>query len=195
MSTRKFEPWKRDRSRAAKSLIWAAGVGVGAIFLAMNGNMAFAFGIFLVAAVLAKTGVSALKRADSREFGKVFEEEFVHRALRELAAHKIQAQANVMARGIGDIDLVVRASGRPVTIEIKSFRRWSQFLVFKGARERKALTQADRQRRALGAKAALVWLPQGRPTLLQRLIGAGAEGVGVVFGNERSLVRALRRLD
>lgn len=195
MSERQFSPWKLDRSRGTKSLLWASGAGAGAIFFAAYGNAPLSLGLLLAAVVLTKMAASWLKRAGNREFGKVFEEEFVHRALRELEAHKMQAQANVMARGIGDIDLVARVGIHPVTIEIKSFKRWNQFLIFKGVREGKALVQAERQRRALGARHGLVWLPQGRPTLLQRFFGAGAGSVGVVFGNERALVRALKRMD
>lgn len=194
MRGRRFEPWKQDRARAAKVLLWSLVPGAGAVFFAMDGNAPIAVGLLLVAVVMTQIGATGLKRAENREFGKVFESEFVQRALSELAKHDIRAKANVMARGIGDIDLVVWPAGQAAPVEIKSFRRWNQFLIFKGARESKALIQAERQRQAIGAAAGIIWLPQGRPTLLQRFFGAGAGPIGVVFGGERSLLRSLRRL-
>lgn len=193
MSARKFEPWKRDRSRGLKTLLWSVVAGAGAVFFAMNGNAPFAIGLLLLAVVMTKIGAAELRSAENREFGKTFEAEFVQRALREMEKHDIPARANVMARGVGDIDLVAGAGGQATPIEIKSFRRWHQFLVFRGARERKALLQAERQRRALGAKAGLVWLPQGRPTLLQRIFGVGDGQIVVVFGSERALVRVIKQ--
>ena len=150
------------------------------------------FGV--IAFALAGAGASRLKRAANREFGKTFEEEFVERAVREMDRLGIRTKANLMASGIGDIDLVAYPGGVPVPVEVKSFIRWNQFLFLKGERESRALAQSERQRRAIRAKRGIVWLPQGRPTLLQRLFGAGGGDVSVVFGSERSLIRAVRRL-
>lgn len=194
MSLRKFEPWKKDRligiKLAAGGLV--AGV-VSAGFAMMDGYEAAAvFGV--IAFALTSVGASRLKRAANREFGKAFEEGFVERAVREMDRLGIQSKANLMVRGIGDIDLVAYPGDAPVPVEVKSFIRWNQFLVFKGEREARALAQSERQRRAIMAKRGIVWLPQGRPTLLQRLFGAGGGDVSVVFGSERSLVRAVKRL-
>ena len=105
--TRKFEPWKRDRQSGIK--LAACGICSG-VFAAGFG----ATGIYEAAAVLGVTataltgaGLSRMKRAANRAFGKAFEVEFTQRALAKLSAYGIQAHANVMARGIGDIDLTL----------------------------------------------------------------------------------------
>lgn len=153
-----------------------------------------ALGFALLALVLAKSGASRCRSAANREFGKRFEEEFIERASQELSDRGYTPRSNIMAKGIGDIDLVVCRGATQVPVEIKSFRKWNQLFVFKGEREKRALIQADRQRRALKANAGVIWVPQGRPTLLQRIFGVGSNNVSVVFGDERALVRAVRRL-
>lgn len=194
MSLRKFEPWKKDRligiKLAAGGLV--AGV-VSAGFAMMDGYEAAAvFGV--IAFALTSVGASRLKRAANREFGKAFEEKFVERAVREMDRLGIQSKANLMVRGIGDIDLVAYPGDAPVPVEVKSFIRWNQFLVFKGEREARALRQSDRQRDALKAERGIVWVPQGRPTLLQRFFGAGSGKVIVIFGDERALLNGIMRL-
>lgn len=194
MLPRKFEPWKKDRLTGAKIAAGGLGVGVVSAGFAMAGvyEAAVLFGV--IAFALAGAGASRLKRAANREFGKAFEVEYVERAVREMDMHGIRSKANLMVRGIGDIDLVAYPGDAPVPVEVKSFIRWNQFLIFKGEREARALAQSERQRRAIRAKRSIVWLPQGRPTLLQRLFGAGGGDVSVVFGSERSLIRAVKRL-
>lgn len=153
---------------------------------------ALGFGLFAVA--LAKAGTAHYRRSANREFGKRFEVECSYRALEELAMSGIRAESNLMINGIGDVDIVAYPKGQRIPVEIKSFRRWNQLFVFKGEREGRALVQAERQRRALGAKCGIVWVPQGRMTLMQRLFGAGAGSVSVVFGSERALVKKVKRL-
>lgn len=193
-SSRKFEPWKRDRQLGLNLAALGLGCGGAAAALVLNGRFEVALGFGVVALALAGAGMSRLKRAANREFGKVFEQAFTDCALAALAANGIRAQANIMARGIGDIDLVVHMEGRRIPVEIKSFRKWNQFFIFKGERERRALQQSDKQRHALNAAHSVVWVPQGRPTLLQRLFGAGSGNVVVIFGSERALLRGIRRL-
>lgn len=99
-----------------------------------------------------------------------------------------------MVKGLGDIDLVAYVGGTPVPIEIKSFRIWSQFLFFNGKREARTIAQAGRQKSRLKADIAFVWLPQGRPTMLQRFFGAGgSRDIKVIFGSEKVLADALAR--
>ncbi len=194
MLPRKFEPWKNDRLTGIRLAAWGLGAGVVSASFAMAGvyEAAAIFGV--IAFALAGAGASRLKRAANREFGKAFEVKFVERAVSEMDRLGIRSKANLMVRGIGDIDLVAYPDDAPVPVEVKSFIRWNQFLIFKGEREARALAQSERQRRAIRGKRSIVWLPQGRPTLLQRLFGAGGGDVSVVFGNERSLVRAVKRL-
>lgn len=192
--SRKFEPWKADRVFGVKLAACGLFSALVAAGFAFNGYNWASLGFALLALVLAKAGINRCRRASNREFGKVFEEEFIERAAHELIEHGLTPRSNVMARGIGDIDLVVYNGNNRIPVEVKSFRKWNQFLVFNGEREKRALIQADRQRRVLKADQGIVWLPQGRPTLLQRIFGVGSNNVSVVFGNERALVRAVKRM-
>ena len=192
--TRKFEPWKQERMRGVKIAAFAlvsGAVAAGLVSMKIY-EVAFVFGALSV--LLAGASMSRFKSAANREFGKRFEEEFVERAARELLELGFTAELNIMARGIGDIDLVVYKDGSRIPVEVKSFRKWNQFFVFTGEREKRALIQSDRQRRALKSERGIVWVPQGRPTFLQRIFGAGSGNVSVVFGGERALVRVLKRL-
>lgn len=191
---RKFEPWKRERMFGIKLAACGFISAVVAAGFALKGFHWPAMGFALLTLVLTKSGVSRLRSAANREFGKRFEEVFIERASQELHDYGFTPMSNVMARGIGDIDLVVRKGEVQIPVEIKSFRKWNQFFIFKGDREKRALIQADRQRRAIKAGVGIVWVPQGRPTFLQRIFGAGSSNVSVVFGGERVLVRAVRRL-
>jgi Holliday junction resolvase-like predicted endonuclease len=192
--SRRFEPWKADRVSGVKLAVYSALSAIVAAGLVIKGYFWAALGFALAALILGKSAAGRFRRARNREFGKAFEEEFIERASRELIEHRLTPRANVMARGIGDIDLVVCSPKTLITVEVKSFRKWNSFLVFNGDREKRAMLQADRQRRALMAEHGIVWLPQGRPTFLQRLFGVGSGNVSVVFGNERALVRAVKRI-
>lgn len=190
---RKFEPWKQDRLRGIKLAAYSVASAVAAGGFAMKGFHGTALVLCALALVFGGAGASRFKSASNRAFGKVFEEEFVERGMAALSRNGFQALNNVVVRGIGDIDLVVYRRGIAIPVEVKSFRKWNQFFVFKGEREKKALVQSERQRRALKAKCGILWVPQGRPTLLQRLFGAGSGNVSVVFGEELALVRSIRR--
>ena len=192
--TRKFEPWKQERMRGVKIAAFALMSGAVAAGFAIlkSYEVALAFGALSI--LLAGASMSRFKSAANREFGKLFEEKFVKKAARELTDLGFTAESNIMARGIGDIDLVVYKDGSRIPVEVKSFRKWNQFFVFTGEREKRALTQSDRQRRALKSERGIVWVPQGKPTFLQRIFGAGSGNVSVVFGGERALVRAVKRL-
>lgn len=192
--SRKFEPWKVDRSRAMRSAILGASSMGGGVVFALNGNNQLAVAFGAVGLVLLGKSSFLLRRAKNREFGKRLEERFAPRAAQALTEQGIQVRTNVMIRGIGDIDLVAHVEGRPVPVEIKSFQRWSQFLFFMGERERKTVSQVRRQKQAIDAPHAIIWLPQGRPTLLQLLFGVGSRSIRVVFGNEKALLRALDRM-
>lgn len=174
----------------------ASGLASAVVFgwFALNGFHGVALVFAMLALVLAKSGASRLRSAANREFGKQFEKVFIERATFELAEHGFASRSNVMVRGIGDIDLVVNKGAVRIPVEVKSFRKWNQFLVFNGDREKRALDQSDRQRRALKAERGIVWVPQGRTTLLQRIFGVGSSNVKVVFGDERALVRAVKKM-
>lgn len=188
----KFEPWKKERAFGLKLAACGLFSAVVAAGFAIKGDHWIALGFAVVALGLAKAGVNRCRRANNREFGKAFEEDSIERAAHELIEHGFMPRSNVMARGLGDIDLVVYRGRKRLPVEVKSFRKWNQFLMFNGEREKRALIQADRQRRALKSAHGIVWLPQGRPTIFQRVFGAGSNNIVVVFGNERALVRAVK---
>lgn len=194
MSRQPFEPWKRDQSRAAKGSVAGAALFGGGVLFALNGNHALALALGAAGLAFLGQGAFLFKRAKNRAFGKRLEEAFAPRGAQALVGRGFETRANVMVRGIGDVDLIAYINDEPVPIEIKSFRRWNQFLIFMGERERKTLSQVWRQKQALNAPVAFVWLPQGSPTLLQRLFGAGSGSIRVVFGRERELVRAVERM-
>lgn len=189
-----FEPWKQDRKRALKStVLGAAFAGIGAYFL-LKGNpeMGLVFGGLGLAGLA--HGESMRRRANKREFGKKTEEKYTSRALHLLMQKGYPVQTNVMVPGVGDIDILVYINDKPVPIEIKSFHYWRQSLFFVGSRERKTLLQVQRQRIALNADQAFIWLPLGRPSFLQSIFGAGTSTTKVIFGKERKLVHALKSL-
>jgi len=194
MSRQPFEPWKRDQLRAAKGSAAGAALLGGGILFALNGNHTVAVTLGAAGLALLGQGAFFLKRAKNRAFGKRLEEAFAPRGAQALIERGFQTRTNVMVRGIGDVDLIAYVHDEPVPIEIKSFRRWGQFLIFMGERERKTLSQVQRQQQSMNARRALVWLPQGRPTLLQSLFGAGSSSIKVVFGGERALARTVERM-
>lgn len=116
------------------------------------------------------------------------------RAVQWLSAHGLVVEAGRRVRGLGDVDLLVWSGECLATVEIKSFQRWRQARGDR-RRERLAIAQCLRQREALAADAALLWLPDARPSLWQRLWGYSfaGQGVALVRGDERRLLRALRR--
>lgn len=187
----KFEPWKKGRKTGLKLAVLGLISAMAAAAFAVSGYQLAAIGFAVATVVLAKVGMDIFRRAANRKFGKEFEEDAIWRASHELIDHGFTPKPNVMVRGVGDIDLIVYRDGKRVPVEIKSFRKWNQFLVFNGEREKRALIQADRQRRAIQSSCGIVWLPQGKPTLLQILFGVGNRNVIVVFGNERKLLSAL----
>lgn len=193
-SRKGLEPWKQDRRAGAKFAVFALVAGAVSIAWVEGGYYQGALGAGVVATGLAGAAVSRFKRAGNREFGKQFEREHVARAIATLPRSGFQVRANVVVPSVGDVDLVAYFKNMPITIEIKSFVKWNQNPFFRGERENKALAQSDRQRYAIKAKHGIVWLPQGRPNFLQRFFGVGSGNVRVVFGGERNLVRALKRL-
>ena len=190
-----FAPWRRDRPKGRTLTLTGLtllGTCIG-LYLMEQPYPAVASGI--VGLVLLQSGSRLLKRANVREFGKRFEGAITPKAVAALEKPGMNIRTNLRVRGLGDIDIVVStAEGKSVPVEIKSFVVWNQFLFLKGKRERSAIHQAERQRAFLSAHAAIIWLPQGRPNLMQSLFGAGTGTVKVVFGGELTLMRAIRSL-
>src|SRR5690606_28012666 len=113
---------------------------------------------------------------------------------RELREHSMKSRTNVLMRGVGDIDVVHdQSDGQSVPIEIKSFVLWKQWWIFPGRREREAYRQVQGQIEALRAPRGYIWLPNGKPTLLQRVIAPRRGAVRVLFGSPSRVARALKR--
>lgn len=185
---RPFRPWRRDQALASACLVVA--------LVALWGGMADGRPDALLAAgaaalLLAWIAWRAWQRAGARRFGVALERAAITRLAPLLDGQGLRWRANVRVHGLGDVDLLVHAAAGPVVVEVKSFRRWRQVLVFAGARERAAMAQARRARKALKASRALVWLPQGRPSWIHRYFRPGRRGVRVVFGPGRALLEAL----
>lgn len=185
---RPFRPWRRD-------LVLCGLCAVVALIALWHGFTIGSHEALVVAAVVALVlawGARRLwRRAGSRQFGVQLEHGALARIGPLLDSQGLRWRKNLPVAGLGDVDLVVYTRRGPVVVEIKSFRRWRQFLFFAGARERAALAQAARGRKALKAHRGLVWLPQGRATWLQRTFGAGGRGVRVVFGSGQCLLHSL----
>jgi hypothetical protein len=140
--------------------------------------------------------IHQIKLAKARKFGKAFEAVAINSAISLLRQQGFNVRPSVVIPGLGDVDMIVTANlGMKVTVEIKSFIRWNQFWIFRGAREAKALVQAERQKNATQADAAFIWLPQGRRSLLQALFGlVGNKHVRVVYGDASRLRAALKKV-
>jgi hypothetical protein len=150
----------------------------------------------LVSFVAFMFGVLQLKQAVKRKFGKDLEGGAINSASPLLLKQGFRVKSSVLVPGLGDVDMIVtNHSNKKVTVEIKSFIRWNQFGPFKGQRESKAIVQAERQKEAVNADAALIWLPQGRRSLVQILLNwVGSSHVDVVFGDASKLARVLKRI-
>lgn len=186
-----FAPWKADRGKARRWRLFSGVLMVAAALFAAYGKVVPTICCAVLVPVFWGFSEHLQDRARRREFGKDFEGVFIARAARLMADRGIPCSANVLIEGLGDVDMVAVAGGEKTTIEIKSFRYWEQFAFLLGGRERKAVRQARAQKDALDAKRAVVWLPQGRASVWQRIFGSRYRGVQVVFGDEKALVRAV----
>jgi len=139
-------------------------------------------------------GLALLKRANARAHGQEVEAKHLPIAARHLEEAGFEAQRNVKI-GRADVDLVVRNLGHLASIEVKSFEYWrSRFR--DRARERKAREQALHQKERLGARVAVLWLPNARHTWVSKLLDVflPEREVTVVRGPARHLVSHLRSL-
>ena len=148
----------------------------------------------MVAAAGLPFALHLLRRSNSREFGKVFEERYVEKAKAVLEADGWRVQPGYRLRRGGDVDLLLSKQRTTVAVEIKSFIRWGSFFMFRGKREQKAVNQALNQCQQTNADIGIIWLPQGRPRLLQQLFGYFmGRRLRLVCGNEYALKKALPR--
>lgn len=187
---RRFTPWRGDfLASGILSVLgaWALWRGVSS---GKAGSFLIGVGFAAVLLVLAR---NYWRSGYRRWYGHDLERWAIERIGQLLDRKHVPWRAGEQVPGLGDADLIVEARKGRALVEIKSLQKWSQS-VFAGCgpRERAAIAQAALLRERVGAERAYVWLPRGRPTLLQRVFGAGGTGVRVVFGDERVMWRRLR---
>ncbi len=194
-SNKRYAPWERERKKAWKLFLFGAFfLIIGAVLAKINvysaGSFFAFFGVFLL-----MKGVRHKEQADVRQFGKKFEAYHLSKVEEVLKDFDIDYVFNVMRRGVGDIDIVVNTKKGVIPIEIKSFRYWNQYaLLFFGKREKRTIMQAKKQMESLSAKHAIVWLPQGKPTLSQRIFGfSSVRRVHVFAGDEKKLAQFIAK--
>lgn len=189
-----YTPWKGDRKIAIVLGLIVAILMALAFVLWKNGSYSESFLTLLAAALVAPFFTRRHQRYKARQFGQEFEKEHRERAVKLLEKSGFECSANQLIRGVGDVDLLVKNDGKPLPVEIKSYQRWGQWFFFMDARSRKAIQQAERQRQALRANWAIVWLPQGRASWIQRLLMFRRGNVEVVIGSEARLLKSIRKL-
>jgi len=186
-----FKPWLKQRSRGIKTL--AVGIGLGALAYALPFGL-WTYGLAALAFITASLGLSDLKRAANRAFGKSLEAEWSALA-REMLGEPFEVETGVRVHGLGDADLVVRrkADRAVVVVEIKAFVYWKArfFGLIPGDREGRAFAQVARLGERIKADGALVWLPQGKSSFWQWLFPPKKNGVRVVFGGLPPLRKAI----
>lgn len=117
----------------------------------------------VVAWVFAQTITDNWWRERSRAFGKDLEQRALLDLTRIAKVLRLQIQTNLPVPGHGDADAVLGTP--PILIEVKSFRQWEPT----SPRTYKAIDQTLTLRTRLNLSEAIIWLPQGRLTTMQRL--------------------------
>lgn len=189
--TYNFAPWKKDRQAAVGKYFLAAIfalLAAGAVYASL---WLVAAAMAIAAALFSGSGNRLLRRAKVREYGKEIEVIAQNTAAPYLIKKGIPVRRNVLTRSCGDIDLVADLGKKSIPIEIKSFNKWNQF-IFAGKREGKAYAQVERQIDALRAPFGVIWLPNGKPSLLQRIFSPRKGRVLVVLGSMASLYSVLK---
>lgn len=184
-----FTPWKGDQLRAALLLFCAPPILALSAYLVPDIRLYAA----AAAALSLLLGWRIRSRVQARQHGQEIEATFSSRAIPELEKAGFTVESGHLTR-YGDIDLIVRRAGWCATIEIKSFRFWRGRLRDQ-ARQRKARVQARRQKEALGADLAVIWLPKGWPTWLTRVMNwlLPERNPIVVMGTARWLAKEIAR--
>jgi len=185
-----YTPWRGDQKRAALLLFFAPPILALCAFLVPEVRLYAA----CAAGLSVLLGWRIRSRVQARQHGQEIEATFSSRAIPELERAGFTVESGRMTR-FGDVDLIVRRAGWCATIEIKSFRYWRGRLRDRG-RQRKARIQARRQKEALGADLAVIWLPKGWPTWLTRVLNWlwPERDPIVVMGTARWLSKELVRL-
>jgi len=184
-----FRPWTRQQ-HAARLLLSAALALLAVSFVFQSHIQRFTWGI---AAALTLGSVALQRKVAARRHGQNLESRYAPMAVRALEKAGVEACPNYRI-GRADIDLLARKDGKTVTIEIKSFRNWRQRWRDR-SREARARDQARAQQRRVGATACLIWLPEGKTSLLSWLLSLvfPERQPAVVKGPPKRLVKAVLR--
>lgn len=190
MAHKPFTPWKGDQLRAALLLFFAPSI------LALSAYLVPEFRLYAAAAAALSLllGWRIRSRVQARQHGQEIEATFSSRAIPELEKAGFYVESGRMTR-FGDVDLIVRRAEWCATIEIKSYRYWRGRLRDRG-RQQKARAQARRQRSAIGADIAVIWLPNAWPNWLTRLLNwlKPERDPVIVMGSARWLAKSLARI-
>lgn len=197
MKPEKFTPWRAQQRKALQQNMLAGLCGLAAIALPLwlGWHTLWVSALLgLLAWLLSRWAGINWRAAAARRHGKAVEQRASALARRILLGQGLQVECNRRLPGLGDVDMLVTGRDRRVTVEIKSFQHWGDRRADR-RRERLAIEQCVRQRETLAADGALLWLPDAAPSLWQRLWGYSfaGRGVALVRGDERRLLRALRR--
>lgn len=182
-----FRPWVAQRRRGL-ALVATGGLVLSAgVFAPTEWMLLIAAGGGGVAAL----GLASLKRARARAHGQEVEAKHLPLAVARLEDAGFETERNVKI-GRADVDLVVRNLGQIAAIEVKSFGYWRSRLRDR-VRERNARRQVLHQKEHLGARAAVLWLPNARHTWVSRLVDYffPEREVTVIRGPAKHLVSAL----
>ena len=190
-----YTPWNESYSNSviligvATLLVWLAGfVGI------FSGDYKIA--ILIISMIFAFMSIAYYKQGSIREFGKHFEGKWVEKARERLAGTKFSVGRSVMTSG-GDIDLlVIDEKNNKYNVEIKSWQSWGDDPIYK-RRERKVLTQIEKQAKGAAVFASILWLPQGKETIQQALFGGRqkiGDGVYLCRGDAKKLRQALEKI-
>lgn len=191
-----FTPWRAQKRKALQQNMLAGLSGLTAIALPLRlgwRSLWISALLGLLAWVLTRWARINRRHAAARHHGKTVEQRASALAQRILLGEGLMVECNRRVPGLGDVDLLVTGRDRRVTVEIKSFQHWGNRHADR-RRERLAIEQCVRQRETLATDGALLWLPDATPSLWQRLWGYSfaGQGVALVRGDERRLLRALR---
>lgn len=188
----RFSPWREDFYAAAGFAL----LGAIAVWrtLVVGSWGAGVLGLAVAAGCLAAARW-AWRNGMRRWYGKNLERWAVGQLGRLLDRRGIPWEADRLLRGLGDADIIAHPTNGAVVVEIKSFERWGTgWLGMPTERDLAALAQVEAQINAIGAIHGYVWLPRGRPTLLQRLLLRFVKRrVQVVIGSERRMARLVAK--
>lgn len=189
MAHKPFTPWRGDQKRSFLLLYFFPPLLATTAYMLPEARY-YAAGAAVLSALL---GWRLRDRVKARQHGQEIEATFVARAIPELERAGFRVATGRMTR-VGDIDLIVTRPGWTATVEIKSFRYWRGRLRDR-SRQQLARTQARKQRAAIGADIAVIWLPKAWPNWLTRVLNwlMPERDPVIVMGSARWLAKSLAR--